>query len=676
MPAAGSLDTEISEIVFIDTAVADYQSLVAGVKPGIATVILDSNQGGIAQISEYLAGCQEVSALHVICHGSPGSLQLGTAQLSLDTLNAYVSQLQKWAESLSAKAEILLYGCSVAAGSRGQAFVEQISRLTGAKIAASTTLTGRADLGGDWQVQATTGEIEIALAIQPETLKNYAFTLATLNTAPGDGGLTVGVDEYGSFGSAIFGTGTSNANYDPLGAGGSAGTTYRSGVAIRVGGIGGYTFLTTDTIGNTGGANPTTITSTPTSTESTFNFGSLNFALTQTVTDLVVNGVKKGSLLTQTYRVTNPGNTRVDFELMRYVDGDLQFDGSIVDTGGRRVSGTEEILFENDSGDDPATPTTFVGITGIGGSNALPSRYEIDQYAQLLDKITVGGALDDTVFGDGLDTDEFIDSIPTGSGPYDLALALRNRFSLEPNQSSSYATTTLFGTLPPNEVNLPVLSITPLSSPAEAGSIPGVFRITRTSSNEGELSFNINVAGSATLNTDYTPTGTNTNFTPISGTVIIPAGQTSVDLTITPIDDNIFDPNENVIFTIAPSTNYIVGSADTANMTIADNDTRGIVVTSEPTNTALAEAGSPNTYKVALCSQPTELVIFTLQPDTQTDLGTGAGNPVSFNFSPSNWNVPQTITVLAANDALAEGLHSSTITSSATKTLTTRALCP
>jgi hypothetical protein len=113
-PTAGYEGTDISEIVFIDTAVADYQSLVAGVKPGIATVILDSNQGGIAQISEYLAGCQEVSAVHVICHGSPGSLQLGTAQLSLDTLNAYASQLQKWAESLSAKAEILLYGCSIA----------------------------------------------------------------------------------------------------------------------------------------------------------------------------------------------------------------------------------------------------------------------------------------------------------------------------------------------------------------------------------------------------------------------------------------------------------------------------------------------------------------------------------------------------------------------------------
>ena len=428
---------QISEIVFIDTAVADYQSLIAGVKPGIITVILDSKQDGVAQISEYLAGCQGISALHVICHGSPGSLQLGTAQLSLDTLNSYASQLQKWAVSLSAKAEILLYGCSVAAG-RGQAFIQQISSLTKAKIAASTTLTGSADLGGDWQLQATTGEIEINAAIQPETLNNYAFTLPTLNTVPGDGGVTVGVDAFGSFGRAVGGSGgASSANYDPIGLLPANSTTFQSGVAMRVGGTGGYTFLTTGSIGNTGGLNPSITNSTSTSAQSTFNFSGLNFALTQTVTDLVVNGVRKGSLLTQTYTITNPGNTRVDFELMRYVDGDLNFDNSIQDTGGRRVSGTEEILFETDSGDNPALPTTFVGITGIGGSNALPGRYEIDEYLPLRNKITLGGALDDSVYGDGLDADQFIDPLPIGSGPYDLALALRNRFSLEGNQSTS-----------------------------------------------------------------------------------------------------------------------------------------------------------------------------------------------------------------------------------------------
>jgi hypothetical protein len=384
--------TDISEIVFIDTAVADYQSLVAGVKPGIATVILDSNQGGIAQISEYLAGCQEVSALHVICHGSPGSLQLGTAQLSLDTLNAYASQLQKWAESLSAKAEILLYGCSVAAGSRGQAFVEQISRLTGAKIAASTTLIGSAALGGDWELQETVGDIQIPLAIRPETINNYAFTLANLTTGTGDGSVTLGVDAFGSFGSNIGGTEATDAQYDPVGAQLAAGTTFRSEVAIRTGTNVARTFLNQASIVDQIIINPT-----PTTAQSTFSVDGLNFELTQRVTDLIVDGVKKGSLLTQTYIITNPTTALVDFELIRYIDGDLDFDGSINDAGGRKVSGTEEILFETDSGTDPSVEATFLGITAIGGLTPPAGRYEIDSYSELRNSIIDGTALDDSI---------------------------------------------------------------------------------------------------------------------------------------------------------------------------------------------------------------------------------------------------------------------------------------
>ncbi|MEZ2278979.1 MAG: DUF4347 domain-containing protein [Microcoleus sp.] len=662
---AGTFGSEISEIVFIDTAVADYQSLVAGVKPGIITVILDSKQDGIAQISEYLVDCQQVSALHVICHGSPGSLQLGTAQLSLDTLKSYGSQLQKWAESLSAKAEILLYGCSVAAGDRGREFVEQISRLTRAKIAASTTLTGSADLGGDWQLQATTGEIEIDAAIQPETLNNYAFTLVNLNTSFGDGGVVIGVDGYGSFGSAVGGSGTTDAFYDPIGITAGvqpSGTTFQSGVAIQFGG--GTTTRTFLTTGSIAGSSPqpknASFTSlSPASVQSKFTFNGLDFELIQTVTDLIVQGARKGSLLTQAYRITNPGPATTGFELIRYVDGDLKFDGpSNNDTGGRIVTaGVQEILFETENGDNPTDPRTFVGITALGGNTASPGRYEINGYAGLSNRIVSGNTLGNIIYGDSLvDNDEFIDV----GGAYDLALALRNTFSLAPGQSTNYATTTIFGTLAPNQINLPILSITSLGNPAEAGSVPGTFRITRTNNIAADVVINLNVAGSATFSTDYTVTGAN-SFTASTGIVTIPANVPSVDVIVTPVDDNVFDPNETVQLTLNPGTGYFLGSPDRAVLTIADNDTRGIVVTSVPPNTPLAEGGSPKTYKVALRSRPTELVIFTLNPDEQTDLGAGAGNPVSFNFTPSNWNILQTISVKAVDDSIAQGTHTSTI---------------
>ena len=557
----------------------------------------------------------------------------------------------------------MLYGCSVAAG-RGRAFVEQISGLTGTKIAASTTQTGSADLGGDWQLQTTTGEIEIPLAIRPETLNNYAFTLATLNTSFGDGGVVIGVDGYGSYGYAVGGSGTTDAFYDPIGTTVSvqpSQTTYASGVAIRFGGTAG-TFLTTGSIaGSSPGPNPNpSFTSlSPASVQSKFTFNGLDFELIQTVTDLIVQGARKGSLLTQAYRITNPGPATTGFELIRYVDGDLKFDGAIADTGGRILSpGGQEILFETDSGDNPANPTTFVGITALGGNTALPGRYEINSYPGLGNRIVSGNTLGDIISGD-TNADQFIDA----GGAYDVTLALRNTFSLAPGQSTNYATTTIFGTLPPAQIDFPILSITSLGNPAEAGSVPGTFRITRTNNITADVVVNLNVAGSATFSTDYTVTGAN-SFTASTGIVTIPANFPSVDVTMTPIDDNVFDPSETVQVTLNPGTGYFLGSPDRAVLTIADNDTRGIVVTSVPPNPGLAEGGSPNTYRVALRSQPTELVIFTLKPDTQTDLGTGAGNPVSFNFTPSNWNVPQTITVRAVDDTVAEGPHSSTITRS------------
>ncbi len=371
--------------------------------------------------------------------------------------------------------------------------------------------------------------------------------LANLTTGTGDGSVTLGVDAFGSFGLDIDSPESSDPQYDPVGAQLGVGTTFRSQVAIRSGSNVPRTFLNDALIVNPIITNPT-----PTTAQSTFSVDGLNFELTQKVTELIVDGEKKGSLLTQTYIITNPTTALVDFELVRYIDGDLDFDGSIQDAGGRKVSGTEEILLETDSGTDPSVEGTFLGITGIGGSTASPGRYEIDDYSVLRSNIVAGTALDDSISGDSPDADQFIDI-----APYDLALALRNTFSLLPGQSTEYTTTTIFGTLPPNEVvvALPIIQIAAVGGVAEAGTIPGTFRITRLGSGTSSELINFNVAGSATFNTDYTASSTVPNllFGANNGTILFPAGSTSVDITITPIDDNIFDPQEDIQLTVAPS---------------------------------------------------------------------------------------------------------------------------
>ncbi|MBD1833768.1 cadherin-like domain-containing protein [Cyanobacteria bacterium FACHB-472] len=134
------------EIVFIDATVADKESLAAGVKPGTEVIILDSTRDGVAQITEGLANRCDIASVHIVSHGSPGCLYLGNTQLSLDTFNRYASQLQQWD-----LANLLLYGCNVAAGDAGEEFVEKLRQLTGVGVAASRQVIG----DGYWSLEVS-----------------------------------------------------------------------------------------------------------------------------------------------------------------------------------------------------------------------------------------------------------------------------------------------------------------------------------------------------------------------------------------------------------------------------------------------------------------------------------------------------------------------------------------
>lgn len=216
----------------------------------------------------------------------------------------------------------------------------------------------------------------------------------TLNNGSGDATVMVGVDGFGSFGSDASGTGTSEALYNPIGATPTAGTTFESGVAIGFGGP--RTFLTSGAIGSSGGLTNPTITGISTSASSSFGSGGLNFQLTQTLVPLSNGTIPTGSALTQVYNITNTSSALLNFDIVRYFDGDLDFDGSLIDGGGRLVTtnGTE-ILFETDSATGSAQETTFIGITGEGGTTPTTNRFELGVFPELRSRIIQGGAFAD-----------------------------------------------------------------------------------------------------------------------------------------------------------------------------------------------------------------------------------------------------------------------------------------
>ncbi|MEH1996690.1 DUF4347 domain-containing protein, partial [Nostoc sp.] len=164
-------------LVIIDSAIDDHQILAQGILPTAKVIVLNKYQDGIAQISN-LSKNHPAASIQIIAHGSPGNLQLGNSQLNLANLHTYRQQLQQWQA-----AEILIYGCEVAATETGKTFIEQLHQLTGANIAASAQKIGNTQQGGTWELEVNIGRITSTLALKSEIREAYPGVFATFATA-------------------------------------------------------------------------------------------------------------------------------------------------------------------------------------------------------------------------------------------------------------------------------------------------------------------------------------------------------------------------------------------------------------------------------------------------------------------------------------------------------------
>ena len=179
-----------SEIVFVDLSVPDAQTLLDDLKAqrdsgrAIEIITIAADQDGLALITDTLAGRSDVSAVHVLAHGSDGQMLLGNARLDGQTLLARADQVASWSRALTGDADLLLYGCDFAQTAVGQQLVRDLALLTGADVAASTDLTGAAQLEGNWTLEYRSGAIEASLAPTAQLQLAWAGTLAIFIADP------------------------------------------------------------------------------------------------------------------------------------------------------------------------------------------------------------------------------------------------------------------------------------------------------------------------------------------------------------------------------------------------------------------------------------------------------------------------------------------------------------
>ena len=171
------------ELVFVDAGAPNYQQLIndllkaqAEGRP-IEVVVLETGRDGVEQITEALEARRDVGALHIVSHGSDGSLTLGSGKLNAYNLDKYRDAIASWQGSLTEDADLLIYGCDFAASAQGREMVETLSALTGADVAASNDQTGTENLGGDWELEYTAGDIDAQTAFSSELQESWQGTL-------------------------------------------------------------------------------------------------------------------------------------------------------------------------------------------------------------------------------------------------------------------------------------------------------------------------------------------------------------------------------------------------------------------------------------------------------------------------------------------------------------------
>ncbi|WP_287738211.1 Calx-beta domain-containing protein, partial [Microcystis sp. M048S1] len=191
-------------------------------------------------------------------------------------------------------------------------------------------------------------------------------------------------------------------------------------------------------------------------------------------------------------------------------------------------------------------------------------------------------------------------------------------------------TTAVTGTINNDDTNV-TLAVSP-ASVTEDGTTNLIYTFTRNGVTTNSLTVNYSISGTATLNTDYTRTGTN-------NTVTFAAGSSTATVTVDPTPDTIVESDETVILTLASGTGYTVGTTTPVTGTITNVTLPSVTLAVSPSS--VTEDGTSNL-----------IYIFMRTGDTT--------NPLTVNYSiggtatnGSDYTLLPTSVIFEANSAIA-----------------------
>jgi hypothetical protein len=153
------------------------------------------------------------------------------------------------------------------------------------------------------------------------------------------------------------------------------------------------------------------------------------------------------------------------------------------------------------------------------------------------------------------------DGIPYGGGRADIRLALDAKGEIYILSKSDGMIRQLLAAVAPALPTVTVVATDPTAT--EAGVTTGTFAVSRTGSTAAALTVHYTVSGTASPGSDYTA---------LTGSVIIPAGSNSAVITVTPVNDALIEGAETVVVTLSAAATYVVWAPSVATVTISSDD--------------------------------------------------------------------------------------------------------
>lgn len=201
-------DGKGKEVIFISPSVVKTDNLISNLPKGAEIVYLSDRKSGIAQITKYLSTEKNIRAMRIISHGNCGYFELGGEIVDNNYIKENGETFRKWGKALLPDADIMLYGCNVAATEAGKAFVKSLSELTGADVAAATKEVG--GLLANWALDYKQGNIETSVLQIPDYEYHLATITVTSNADSGAGTLRQAIADASDGDNIIFNLSSGN----------------------------------------------------------------------------------------------------------------------------------------------------------------------------------------------------------------------------------------------------------------------------------------------------------------------------------------------------------------------------------------------------------------------------------------------------------------------------------